>query len=97
MQGFLYCSKLFEYERSLTISLTGKKLSYKQIYNRRLRDEKPVMETFIVCINKQVLVNGSRFAQAVTYASNQKSYMMTYLEDGHCSLSNNMSEISIRS
>ena len=32
---------------------------------------------------RQVAVNGSRFARAVTYASNQKPYMMTYLEDGH--------------
>ena len=45
---------------------------------------------------RQVPVNGSRFARAVTYASNQKPYMMTYLEDGHCSLSNNMSENGIR-
>ena len=92
VQGVLYCNKLFEYERSYR----EKGLSYKQIYNRRLRDEKPVVEAFMAWIDKQVPVNGSRFARAVTYASNQKPYMMTYLEDGHCSLSNNMSENSIR-
>lgn len=92
VQGFLYCNKLFEYERSYR----EKGLSYKQIYNRRLRDEKPVVEAFMAWIDKQVPVNGSRLARAVTYASNQKPYMMTYLEDGHCSLSNNMSENSIR-
>ncbi len=93
VQGFLYCNKLFEYERAYR----EKGLSYKQIYNRRLRDEKPVVEAFMAWIDKQVPVNGSRFARAITYASNQKPYMMTYLEDGHCSLSNNMSENSIRS
>lgn len=92
VQGFLYCNKLFEYERSYR----EKGLSYKQIYNRRLRNEKPVVEAFMAWIDKQTPVSGSRFARAITYATNQKPYMMTYLEDGHCSLSNNMSENSIR-
>ena len=38
----------------------------------------------------------TRFDRAITYAKNQSSYMMTYLEDSHCSISNNMSENSIR-
>ncbi len=92
VQGFLYCNKLFEYERAYR----EKGLSYKQIYNRRLRDEKPVVEAFMAWIDKQTPIKGSRLARAITYASNQKAYMMTYLEDGHCSLSNNMSENSIR-
>ena len=92
VQGFLYCNKLFEYERSYR----EKGLSYKQIYNRRLRDQKPVVEAFLVWINKQSAPNGSRLSRALTYARNQQNYMMTYLEDGHCSLSNNLSENSIR-
>ena len=43
-QGFLYCNKLFEYERSYR----EKGLSPKQIYNRRLKDQKPVIEAFFV-------------------------------------------------
>ena len=39
---------------------------------------------------------GTRLDRAITYAKNQSSYMMTYLEDSHCSISNNMSENSIR-
>ena len=42
-QGFLYCNKLFEYERSYR----EKGLSPKQIYNRRLKDQKPVIEAFL--------------------------------------------------
>ena len=30
------------------------------------------------------------------YAQNRKNTLMTYLEDGHCSLSNNLSENAIR-
>ena len=92
VQGFLYCNKLFEYERSYR----EKGLSYKQIYNRRLKDQKPVVEAFLAWSNKQNAPNGSRLARALTYARNQQNYMMTYLEDGHCSISNNLSENSIR-
>ena len=35
-------------------------------------------------------------AKAVNYAQNWKDTLMTYLEDGHCSLSNNLSENAIR-
>lgn len=92
MQGFLYCNKLFEYERSYR----EKGLSYRQIYNRRLKGQKPVIEAFMAWIDKQKAPNGSRLARALTYAGNQRAYMMTYLEDGHCSISNNLSENSIR-
>lgn len=92
VQGILYCNKLFEYERSYR----ERGLSYKQIYNRRLRDEKPVVEAFLSWLSKQNPTKGSRLARAVTYALNQKDYMMTYLEDSHCSISNNLSENAIR-
>ena len=47
-------------------------------------------------LDKQKTPSGSRLARALTYAKNQEKYMMTYLEDGHCSISNNLSENSIR-
>lgn len=39
---------------------------------------------------------GTRFEKEVDYAQNHKEQFMTYLEDGRCSLSNNLSENSIR-
>lgn len=48
VQGFLYCEKLFAYERSYN----EKGLSHKQIYNRRLKDEKPVIEGFLSWLNQ---------------------------------------------
>ena len=92
VQGLLYCNKLFEYERAYR----EKGLSYKQIYNRRLKDQKPVVEAFAAWIEKQSAPNGSRLSRALTYAGNQGPYLMTYLEDGRCSISNNLSENSIR-
>lgn len=92
VQGMLYCNKLFEYERSYR----EKGLSYKQIHKRRLKDQKPVVEAFLAWVDKQNVSKGSRLERAIIYVKNQRSYMMTYLEDGHCSISNNMSENSIR-
>lgn len=42
------------------------------------------------------IYKGSRFETAVKYAQNRKYALMTYLEDGHCSFSNNLSENAIR-
>lgn len=92
VQGVLYCNKLFEYERSYK----AKGLSYAQVYKHRLKDEKPVVEGFIRWLDAQRPEKGSRMDRAVTYIRNRKDTLMTYLEDGRCSLSNNPSENSIR-
>lgn len=42
-------------------------------------------------------VRGSKFAAAVNYALNRRDLMMTYFEDGRCSLSNNLSEQKMKS
>jgi hypothetical protein len=92
VQGYMYCNKLFEYERSYR----EKGLSFKQIYNRRLKDEKPVIEAFLAWADRQNPRSGDRIIKALKYINGCRPYMMTYLEDAHCSLSNNLSENSIR-
>ena len=92
VQGVMYCDKLFEYERSYK----EKCLSFKQIYNRRLKDEKPIIEAFLAWADRQHPQSGDRIIKALNYIYGCRPYMMTYLEDPHCSLSNNLSENSIR-
>ncbi|WP_367568211.1 IS66 family transposase [Lacrimispora sp.] len=92
VQGVQYCNKLFEYERSYK----AKELPYTQVYKRRQKDQKPVVEGFMHWLNAQHPEKGSRMDRAVTYIRNRKDTLMTYLEDGRCSLSNNPSENSIR-
>ncbi|MEG1877957.1 MAG: IS66 family transposase [Lachnospiraceae bacterium] len=87
VQGVLYCNKLFEYERSYK----AKELSYAQVYKRRQKDAKPVVEGFTHWLDAQHPEKGSRMDRAVTYIRNRKDTLMTYLEDGRCSLSNNQS------
>ncbi len=92
VQGVLYCNKLFEYERSYK----EKELSFKQIYNRRLKDQKPVIEGFLSWLKQVNPGSNNKLKKAITYIKNRENYLMTYLEDGRCSLSNNLSENSIR-
>ena len=47
-------------------------------------------------IDQQSPTHGSRMDKAVTYIQNRRSYLSTYLEDGRCSFSNNLSENAIR-
>lgn len=92
VQGVLYCNKLFEYERIYK----EKGLSFKQIYNRRLKDQKPVIEGFLAWIKQVNPGSNGKLKKAITYIRNREDFLMTYLEDGRCSLSNNLSENSIR-
>ena len=92
VQGVLYCNKLFECERSYK----AKRLSYTQVYKRRLKNEKPVVEGFIRWLDAKRPEKGSHMDRSVTYIRNRKDTLMTYLEDGRCSLSNNPPENSIR-
>lgn len=92
VQGVLYCNKLFEYERSYK----EKELSYTQIHTRRLKDQKPVIEGFLVWLKQAKPGNNGKLKKAITYIQNRQDFLMTYLEDGRCSLSNNLSENALR-
>lgn len=92
VQGVQFCSKLFDYER---IS-QSKKQSPEQRKEYRLEKEKPILDAFWSWLDEQKPTKGTRFEKAVNYAQNRKDTLMTYLEDGHCSFSNNLSENAIR-
>lgn len=93
VQGAAYCDKLFLYERRYK----EQGLSHEQRHKRRLKEEKPVVEAFIKWLSGQKpSATSNKLNKALTYARNRQDILMTYLEDGRCSLSNNMSENSIR-
>lgn len=92
VQGVMYCNKLFSYENKYA----ERHYKPETIKKRRLKDEKPVIKAFLDWADKQVVTGNSKFSKALTYFKNRRNDLMTYLEDGHCSLSNNWSENSIR-
>lgn len=91
-QGVQYCNKLFEYERQSRES--GHTFDQRKEY--RLQKEKPVLDAFWAWVSSQAPKKGTRFEKAVNYAQNYKEQFLTYLEDGRCSFSNNLSENPIR-
>ena len=91
-QGMLYINQLFHLEDVIR----SKYSSFDAIKKARLEKEKPVVEGFLSWLDQQNPTRGSRMDKAVTYIQNRRSYLSTYLEDGRCSFSNNLSENAIR-
>ena len=92
VQGFLYCEKLFSFERQYK----EKGLSIKQIYKHRLKDHEPVIDAFLTWIDSLHPKTGDSIIKAITYTNGCRPYLKNYLKDGACSLSNNLSENAIR-
>jgi len=80
------------------IEKTLQDLSGEERKAQRLEQEKPVLEAFWSWIDsvKNRAVPKSKSRDALRYALNQKEGLMNYLEDGNCSISNNLAENSIR-
>lgn len=89
-QGVAICDILFDMEREFKDDTPEIR---KQ---KRLKQEKPVWEAFWCWIEKQNPPKGSKLAKAITYAKNQHKYLENYLLDGKCSISNNLTENSVR-
>jgi transposase len=92
--GLDYCNKLFEFERKYD----EENLSHEERANRRELESKPVAEAFFVWaeeIQSKTLPK-SKLGIAVTYAVNQKPWLMNFLLDGRLELSNNRAERTIR-
>jgi transposase/uncharacterized coiled-coil protein SlyX len=92
VQGVQFCDKLFHFEKVSR----ERGDSYTRRYNFRLQKEKPVLEAFWSWLAVQHPQKNSRMDKAVNYVRNRKQYLETYLEDGRCSFSNNLSENAIR-
>ena len=93
VQGVQYCDRLFRIEDSINKKHPGQYEERKQL---RLEKEKPVLEAFWSWFDQLHPVKNSRLDKACTYVRNRRDISMTYLEDGRCSFSNNLSENSIR-
>jgi len=92
VQGVEFCNKLFSYEKQFK----EKQYTPEKRKEQRLIKEKPILDAFWSWLNQQTPDRNSRFHKAVQYAQNRKLYLETYLEDGRCSLSNNLTENTIR-
>lgn len=93
VQGVQYCDRLFRIEDSINKKYPG---DYEKRKELRLEKEKPILEAFWSWLEAQRPVKGSRMEKAVIYVKNRRATAETYLEDGRCSFTNNLSENAIR-
>lgn len=90
--GIAYCDQLFALEKSAEVLTLEKRKVFRQ------EKVKPVVEAFFTWMETftpQPLPQ-SLLGKAFTYAQNQKSYLLAFLEDARIELSNNRAERSIK-
>ena len=92
VQGVMYTNQLFDIEDKIR----QKYKTFDAIKEARLKQEKPIIESFLSWLERQNPIRNSRLDKAVTYIRNRKDYLASYLDDGRCSFSNNLSENCIR-
>jgi len=90
MAGKNYCDRLFAVERKLEAC------SNEERFEKRQELSKPILEDFLVWLKKSNALPKSALGTAVQYTLNQWKYLVNYLLDGRCELSNNRAERSIK-
>ena len=89
-KAIAYCSKVFKIEEELA------NLTCEKRYEQRQTRVKPVLEEFFNWADTVQAAPKSKLGEALTYARNQRPYIMNYLLDGHLEVSNNIAERSIK-
>lgn len=86
--------ELFQMEKSYVES----QLTIEQIKEKRQVEQKPKLEELFTYLEKiqGEYTTKSKTGNAITYALNQKQYLMKYLEDGASEISNNRGERMIK-
>lgn len=90
LEGKNYCDKLFAIEKKLDIC------TIEERYKRRQELSKPILEDFLAWLKRSDALPKSALGKAVHYTLGQWKYLVNYLLDGRCELSNNRAERSIK-
>ena len=88
--GYEYCSKLFALEKKFAEMSSEERRIMRQV------KAEPLLEAYWAWLKKIDPTPGSKLAEAVTYAQNQKQYLSAFLEHGEVEISNNFAENAIR-
>ena len=88
--GFQYCSKLFSLEKKCAELNNKLRKEYRQNFIL------PVLEEYFCWVNTLNPEKGSKLADAVTYAKNQKTALTAFVKHGDVPISNNLAENAIR-
>jgi len=88
--GYDYCNKLFALEKKFSTLKDEIRKTARQV------EAEPLLEAYWWWVEKLDPAPGSKLADAVTYAKNQKQFLNAFLEHGEVDISNNFAENSIR-
>ena len=88
--GYEYCNKLFSLEKKFA------ELSDTEREKMRQMKAVPLLDAYWSWVEALDVVSGSKLADAVTYAKNQKTSLMAFAEHGEVDISNNPVENAIR-
>lgn len=88
--GYDYCNKLFAAEKKCANFKASVRITARQV------GVEPILDAYWWWVETLEPVPGSKLAEAVTYAKNQKEYLNAFLEHGEVDISNNFAENAIR-
>ena len=88
--GYDYCGKLFALERKYAGLSDAARKTARQV------GAEPLLEAYWRWVETLDPTPGSKLAEAVTYARNQKEYLNAFLDHGEVDISNNFAENAIR-
>lgn len=90
--GLSYCNQLFAIEKR------AESMTTEDRHKLRQKEAKPIIEAFFdwvgTCFDKTL--PQSLLGKALTYAQNQKKYLLAFLTDGRIEISNNRAKRSIK-
>ena len=88
--GYEYCNKLFSLEKKFA--------ELSDVEREKMRQMKavPLLDAYWSWVEALDVVSGSKLADAVTYAKNQKTSLMAFADHGEVDISNNPAENAIR-
>ena len=88
--GYDYCNKLFALERKYAGLSDAVRKTARQV------GTEPLLGAYWLWVKTLDPAPGSKLAEAVTYARNQKEYLNAFLDHGEVDISNNLIENAIR-
>lgn len=91
-EGREYINLVFKVEKEI------EELSFEEKKQKRQEASQPILDAFWSWVEKTsaMYTTNEKLTEALTYATNQRKYLETFMEDGRIPLSNNLCEANIK-
>ena len=91
-EGREYINLLFKVEKEI------EHLSFEEKKQKRQEASRPILDAFWAWVEKTSAMHttNEKLTEALTYSTNQRKYLETFMEDGRIPISNNLCEANIK-